>query len=268
MIHNCSKEEQRRITGMAVGDFVMYTDVPDKMQVNWGGNDHPDKMRMKLGEIYEVVDVEIHDSHSHVKFSGIVGKFNPLSFVIIDPDDKSDVADMRDHAFQRAETAKIKFNITQVEVNALLANDRLKALTENGHIPTVEEVNEWAKKSLFGHDAINHWICTEARAKELGVWGDCPICSGRGVVYADEDIFKKHEEWELFDPPKGKGYQFWETTTEGSPQSPVFATLDELAAWCEKNASTFGDFRASKEEWIKMLGEDNVHHSEGRIMFI
>jgi hypothetical protein len=160
------------------------------------------------------------------------------------------------------------YNITQIEVNALLEKDRLRELTKNGYVPTVDEVNDWAKKSSIGHDAINQWICVEARAKELGVWGRCPICGGHGVVYADETIFQKHEKWEKTDPPEGEGYQLWETTTEGSPQSPVFATLEELAGWCEKNATTFGDFKASKEEWAKMLSEDDVHHSEGRFTYV
>jgi hypothetical protein len=160
------------------------------------------------------------------------------------------------------------YNITQVEVDALLAEDRLRELTKNGHIPTVEEVNDWAKKDPAGHDAINRWICFETRSKALCVWGSCPICDGHGFVYASEEIFKKHEEWENIDPPKGEGYQLWETTTEGSPQSPVFATLDELAAWCEKNAATFGDFKASKGEWAEMLAEDDVHHLEGRFMYV
>jgi hypothetical protein len=112
MIHNCNLEEQRKITGMAVGDFVMYTDEPDVMQVRWGGNDHPTKAGMRLGEIYEVADVEIHDSYSQIRLCGVIGKFNHLSFTTIDPADpadSSDAADMRDQTFQRAETAKHEF---------------------------------------------------------------------------------------------------------------------------------------------------------------
>ena len=71
-----------------------------------------------------------------------------------------------------------------------------------------------------------------------------------------------------FDPPKGKGYQLWETTSEGSPTSPVFRTLDELCEWCEKNATTFGSFKATKDEWKKMLVEDDVHHKEGNCIFV
>ena len=39
-------------------------------------------------------------------------------------------------------------------------------------------------------------------------------------------------------PPKGEGFQLWETTTEGSPVSPVFETLDELCEWWLYGART------------------------------
>lgn len=73
---------------------------------------------------------------------------------------------------------------------------------------------------------------------------------------------------ELLAPPAGDGYQLWETTSEGSPVSPVFATLDELCEWCEKNATTFGSWKASKSEWKEMLSNDMVHHKEGNAIFI
>lgn len=69
------------------------------------------------------------------------------------------------------------------------------------------------------------------------------------------------------DPPEGNGYQLWETTSEGSPQSPVFESLEQLCEWCETNATTFADFRATKEEWKQMLANDNVIHREGNIIF-
>lgn len=58
---------------------------------------------------------------------------------------------------------------------------------------------------------------------------------------------------ELCEVPKGEGYQLWETTSEGSPISPVFETLDELCEWCENNATTFASCKASKDEWMQML---------------
>lgn len=73
---------------------------------------------------------------------------------------------------------------------------------------------------------------------------------------------------ELCEPPKGDGYQLWETTSEGSPVSPVFETLDALCEWCENNATTFGSFRATKEEWKQMLDCDFVHARQGNMVFI
>lgn len=73
---------------------------------------------------------------------------------------------------------------------------------------------------------------------------------------------------EKVEVPLGEGYQLWETTSEGSPVSPVFKTLEELCEWCEDNVTTFADFKASKEEWLKMLSDDFVCHKEGSVIFI
>lgn len=74
------------------------------------------------------------------------------------------------------------------------------------------------------------------------------------------------------DPPPGPGYQLWETTTEGSPQSPVFGTLDALCMWCEAYATTFADWKTSAAEWKRMLDDGFVYHEVereggGRVMF-
>jgi len=73
---------------------------------------------------------------------------------------------------------------------------------------------------------------------------------------------------QLNGPPKGEGYQLWETTSEGSPTSPVFATLDELCEWCEDNATTSGSFKASKEQWKSMLEAEFVYHKQGNFIFL
>ena len=98
----------------------------------------------------------------------------------------------------------------------------------------------------------------------------------KGVVLEDlgcpnwDEYFKEVNEklHDLCEPPKGEGYQLWETTTEGSPVSPVFATLDELCKWCERYATTFGSYRATKEEWKQMLSDNMVHHKEGNVIFM
>ena len=83
--------------------------------------------------------------------------------------------------------------------------------------------------------------------------------------YFLEEPIKKLKE--LLEVPKGGGFQLWETTSEGSPISPVFETLDELCEWCEDNATTFGHLKASKKEWREMLSENFVYHKEKNIVF-
>lgn len=70
------------------------------------------------------------------------------------------------------------------------------------------------------------------------------------------------------EPSEGEGYQLWETTTEGSPSSPVFESLEALCEWCEENATTFGDFTATKEEWRNLLSADLFIVEKGNIGFI
>lgn len=123
----------------------------------------------------------------------------------------------------------------------------------NGYIPTAQEVNAWARKGM-GHDSINHWVCMEARAKRLGIYGLCNYCHGDGELWLSDEIKKLHEDWEYFEPPIGEGFQMWETCSEGSPQSPVFKTLNELCQWLEDTgASWFGPQTAPKEEWKESL---------------
>jgi len=138
--------------------------------------------------------------------------------------------------------------------------------TDNGYIPTAEEVNKWSRNG-FGHDTMNKWICVEARAKRLGFYGKCPLCKGDGHYWCEEKYEELYESWEQIEPPKGEGYQLWENCSEGSPISPVFKSLDELCAWAEDNATTFGSSKTTKENWKKMLNEDHVYHQEGNMIF-
>lgn len=65
----------------------------------------------------------------------------------------------------------------------------------------------------------------------------------------------------LFEVPTGPGYQLWENTTEGSPQSPVFETYEEMCTWAANhNISIFGDDTASKEEWMDALLINGVEY--------
>lgn len=105
----------------------------------------------------------------------------------------------------------------------------------NGYIPSTREVNEWSIHGL-GHDSINLSVCIRAKAKRLGQETTCPQCSGHGSLWTSRNgqirykhryqrhVAKRIDTWKQIEPPTGRGYQLWETVSEGSPISPVFAT--------------------------------------------
>jgi len=66
------------------------------------------------------------------------------------------------------------------------------------------------------------------------------------------------QAWKPTEPPMGDGYQLWETTSEGSPISPVFSTPEALAEWCETNATLFAGQGASYDEWLRIIQDDSV----------
>lgn len=58
------------------------------------------------------------------------------------------------------------------------------------------------------------------------------------------------------DPPVGAGYQLWENTSEGSPLTPVFETIEELAKYCAdtaNNVTIFGNDTLCYESWLKWI---------------
>lgn len=77
--------------------------------------------------------------------------------------------------------------------------------------------------------------------------------------------WKKHFK---IDPPTGEGFQLWETTSEGSPVSPVFRTAEELAEWCAENATVFADDKASAEDWMKMIQAQCFGVRVGGVTFV
>lgn len=139
--------------------------------------------------------------------------------------------------------------------------------TSNGYRPTPDEVNSWNIRTR-GHDGINQSVCVRARCKREGVDPLCSVCNGEGVTWASEEHKQKHDAWEPTEPPKGDGYQLWQTTSEGSPISPVFDTLEALCAYAAEHCSTFGDNTATAEQWKEMLDDGFVHHREGNTIFL
>jgi hypothetical protein len=92
-------------------------------------------------------------------------------------------------------------------------------------------------------------------------WGECPTCDGYGSAEKYPGQRAEAEAWQPTDPPEGDGWQMWQTTSEGSPVSPVFPTAEELATWlADTQASMFGQQSASREQWLAIItGEDFAH---------
>jgi hypothetical protein len=112
------------------------------------------------------------------------------------------------------------------------------------------------------HDAIDNWRATDRLIEAAGldpkVWGICPTCSGHGYTEKYDGQRAEAETWEPTDPPVGEGWQLWETTSEGSPVSPVFGSAEALAEWAEGNATLFAGQRATYAEWLSMFRADEV----------
>lgn len=173
----------------------------------------------------------------------------------------------------RADTLAWHDKLGQAEVNHLVKKGRLQKLVRREptddnprdwewvSVPrTAEEVNAMNRpgaRGLDGHDAINRWLLIAFRCKRLGITEKCSTCEGNGDIATAEQR-KEAEKDHSVEPPTGDGYQLWETTSEGSPVTPVFSTLEALCEYAAANCSTFGSSTASAEGWRKMLDEDFV----------
>ncbi len=106
----------------------------------------------------------------------------------------------------------------------------------------------------MGHDSIDGHVATRKIVVAAGLpdtWGQCPVCEGKGQ---DPVTQVASDAWAPTEPPTGDGWQMWETTSEGSPISPVFATPEALARWlADTNASALGSRGASYDAWLSMI---------------
>jgi hypothetical protein len=108
---------------------------------------------------------------------------------------------------------------------------------------------------LFGYDSIAASNAVDKIGHLAGLpddWRTCPTCGGDGI---HPGVRVAYEAWEEYEPPAGDGWQMWETTSEGSPISPVCESPEALARWLADNrASTFGADTATYEQWLAMIG--------------
>ena len=165
-----------------------------------------------------------------------------------------------------APTLAWRDKLTQADVDALVAAGRLSESRRRE--PTADNPREWewvqvrrtadevnaaqrTGRMLGGLslDAISRGILVERRCEALGGSNSCPRCGGEGDIGtpAERDAY---ENWEATEPPTGVGWQLWETTSEGSPVTPVFPTADDLASYCAEHASPFADSTWTKAQWL------------------
>lgn len=156
-------------------------------------------------------------------------------------------------------------NLSQEEVDVLTNNKRLEQFTSNGlRKPTAEQINQWSKTDLFGHDAVNAHVVIKHTLKKQGLNYQCETCNGSGTL--DKE---KADKWTKSYPEEGMGFQLWETTTEGSPVTPVFDSLDKLADYCVNNkVSIFGSKYLNKEQWLEMFDSEEFCFSNGKFTFV
>lgn len=155
--------------------------------------------------------------------------------------------------------------IGQAEVDNLIEHGRLRVWREGewrAEPRSAAEVNEQQRAGgLDGHDAINRMILVDFRCDRLGIEKKCSQCDGHGSIEKYEGQRAEAEAWEWTEPPTGEGWQMWETTSEGSPMSPVFDSPERLAAWlADTGASTFGRNTASRAEWHKIITREDFAH--------
>jgi hypothetical protein len=109
--------------------------------------------------------------------------------------------------------------------------------------------------SSFGHDSCDKWTAKKKIIAAAGLpenWGICPACEGEGTIWESEESKQAAEDWTPTEPPTGDGYQIWETVSEGSPISPVFATPEELARYMA--TTRWGaDKDTSSETWLRFI---------------
>lgn len=159
-------------------------------------------------------------------------------------------------ASPRADVLAWHDKIGQTEVDNLIAEGRLRVWDEGEWVTkprTAAEVNAMQHgHGIDGHDGINRHILVKFRCQVLGIDLVCPVCEGEGNV-ARPGQRAAADAWEPTEPPDGDGYQLWETTSAGSPVSPVFATLEALCEYAADHCTVFGSVRASSQEWKHML---------------
>lgn len=163
--------------------------------------------------------------------------------------------------------AQLSHHLHQDDVDALVADGRLHDLThtwkkgegwqpiEPAPTVTAEQVNTWSLAG-FGHDSINCWVVVRAKCQRDGQPETCDGCGGHGSLERYEGQRAEAEAWTAPEPPTGEGWQLWETTSEGSPITPVFDSAEGLARWMSEHPVGFAKSTITYEAALRWVTED------------
>lgn len=168
-----------------------------------------------------------------------------------------------------AEALAWRDKIGQAEVDNLIAQGRLQTLVPRE--PTADNPRTWERVALprtaaevnaenhqfnlNGHDGVNRFILVAFRCEVLGIPTHCVTCEGHGTVETYPGQRAAAEEWGPTEPPTGDGWQVWETTSEGSPISPVFPDRESLILWLMSPDYNFGTSRPLTRKQAEHLAD-------------
>lgn len=117
------------------------------------------------------------------------------------------------------------------------------------HVPLLE--GPFSQRLAEWDEGAAQWDAGFERDYKTGGWE--PKAPRHTYTYA-EYAGKRPEAKEHmpeFPPGTATHLMMYETTSEGTPISPAFATPEELAHWlADNNASAFGDSGATYEQWL------------------
>ena len=124
-----------------------------------------------------------------------------------------------------------------------------------------DALNDWLKENQQWEDGTHPDLVDHPERKEkypfFAMWDGGPP----DVNYYQTKKYKPEELTHI---------QLYETTSEGTPKSPVFKAneLEKLCEYAAKNCTTFADFKITKEEWFRMLSDGFVFTKRGNVIFI
>ncbi len=111
-----------------------------------------------------------------------------------------------------------------------------------------DQLEKWEEGELkWNAGFVRDW------SKDEVVWKEKP--AGWDGTYEEHEGERPREKQFMPTWPEEEKthYQMYETTTEGSPISPVMKNPEQLAQWLvEANASAFGSQTASYEGWLRV----------------